>query len=96
MRRPVPVKASKGKTVLYFHSMNEAELHFDISKSQLTRAMASEKKIDGWLFMRCSQADEQAKSFLFHGIADEKPRYKEIFTRKPFEATGIWRKSDDA
>lgn len=96
--KSVPVILTKGAVQIRFRTMADAALHLNVSRTAVSRALKIGNVIDGWQIDRDGEGDfTEAQKFEFRRASEYlgDVRVKEIFTRKPFEATGIWRPKDE-
>lgn len=83
------VVIAKGAEEHYFSSMMDAANHLGVTRKRVVYAVANKKSLDGW---RIEKAGDRQREMT--PGREPRPRYSEIFARKPFEATGIWGKRD--
>lgn len=88
MRERIPVVLEKDGKAMHFRSIMDAAEHIGVKRSQVSTALRKERKIAGYTVTK----DTQKPSFLFApSNKDDTHRVKELFTRKPFSATGMWK-----
>lgn len=94
-QKHVAVTIRKGGTIKHFQTMSEAAFHIGVSRGAISKALKEERDIEGWTVVReGGERYTEAQVFRLYKTQGETTKVKEIFTRKPFEATGIWRKRD--
>ena len=81
------VVIAKGIEEQYFRTMLEAAEHLGVTRKRVVYAVNNQKSINGW---RIEKAGERQREMT--PGREPRPRYSEIFARKPFAATGLWEK----
>lgn len=91
------VKIRKGEEELEFDTVTAAAKHIGVTKAAVCNALRRGRKCKGWEVSRKREYSEAQKyEFRPPTRAFDPPiKYKELFTRKPFSATGIWEKKNE-